>query len=359
MKTHWILLLTGMLTGMLLKACGEARPPAAEALGGTIIVASKSGNDVYFVNRASGEVKAIAPTGLEPHEVEVSANGAIAVVSNYGDRENPGHTLSVYEVKSGELINTIDLGEEHTRPHGMQWMGETTRLLVTAEGSRNLLIVDVERAEMVQSLYTGEDVSHMVAANPDFSRAFVPSIRTGNMAVFDLEKGEMIRHVYSGEGAEGIDVSPDGREVWVTNRGENTISVFDAQSLELLEKLPCRDFPIRGKFSPDGEKFLVSNARSGDIAVFDARERTLIGTVKLTPPLPHDVDEDRYFAEFPETSVPIGIVVPDNFFAYVANTRSDAVTEIDLEKLEITRHFEVGEEPDGINFSIVEPQKSN
>ena len=336
-------------------ACRGPAPDHNEELTGTLIVASKSGDDVYFVDRSNGDVLLVLPTGREPHEVEVSDDGRIAVVCNYGDREQIGNTLSVYDVEAGELIRTIDLGE-HTRPHGMQWITGTDNMLVTAEGSRHLLVVDVAKGEVLQALYTAQDVSHMVAATPCFTRAFVPSIRTGNVTVFDLESGELLAQVYSGAGAEGVDVHPDGHEVWVTNRADNTITIIDTQSLDVLEVIPCEDFPIRAKFTPDGKYYLVSNARSGDIAVFDTQERIQLAAIKLTPPVPEGVDETRYFAEFEETSIPIGLVVPDDRWAYVANTRSDAVSIIDLEDMSIAGHFAVGREPDGINFSPLRPR---
>ena len=356
MKTRLIYItIVFFITGLV--SCGQGQEKTEEkaVLEGTIIVASKSGDDVYFIDRESGETLVVLPTGLEPHEVEVSDDGRIAVVCNYGNRDNPGNTLTVYDVQKGILHKTIDLGE-HTRPHGMQWVAGTNNLLVTTEGSRSLIMVDVKEGAVVQVMDTEEEVSHMVAATNDFSRAFVPSIRTGNVAVFDLETGQLIDHVYSGEGAEGIDVSPDGAEVWVTNRADNTITIFDTQTLDVLAQLPCEDFPIRAKFTPDGTRFLVSNARSGTIAVFDAINKLHMGDIKLTPPVPADTDDERYFAEFEGTSIPIGIVIPDNRYAYVANTRSDVVSVIDIEKLEITGHFQAGNEPDGINFSHLKPK---
>jgi YVTN family beta-propeller protein len=341
-------------------ACTQQDSKSAQAqepaVAGTIIVANKSGNDVYFIDRASGAVRTKLPTGLEPHEVEVSDDGRLAVVCNYGNREEPGNTLSVYEVEKASLLRTIDLGE-HTRPHGMQWLAGTSKMLVTTEGSRHLLVVDVEKGAIVQALYTDQDISHMVAATPDHQRAFVPSLRSGKVSVFDLVADTLIAQLDSGAGAEGIAVSPDGKEVWVTNRAENTLAIFDTESLERLATIECGEFPIRCKFSPDGRLFLVSNARSGDVAVFDAAARTLLATVKMTPPVPEEEDPERYFADFEGTSVPIGLVVPDAQTAYVANTRSDAVTIISLESFEIIGHFAAGKEPDGINFSPVMPAK--
>lgn len=342
------------LASLLCFSCESGVSSDEEYIGGTLIVASKSGDDVYFVERKTGEVLLVLPTGREPHEVEVSEDGRIAVVCNYGDRTEIGNTLTVYDVAEGRLIKTIDLGE-HTRPHGMQWIKGTDNMLVTAEGSRHLLVVNVKTGEILEALYTGQDVSHMVAATPCFTRAFVPSIRTGNVTVFDLTTGELLAQVYSGAGAEGIDVHPDGHEVWVTNRSDNTITIIDTETLDVLDIIVCEDFPIRAKFTPDGRYFLVSNARSGDIGVFDSATRVQLAAIRLTPPVPEGVDETRYFAEFEETSIPIGLVVPDNRFAYVANTRSDAVSIIDLETMSIEGHFAVGREPDGINFSPVTP----
>lgn len=353
MKKSILLAMSVVLVSFLV-SCGQQVKQQESEHSGVIIIGNKSGDDVYFLDRASGEILAKLSTGLEPHEVEVSDDGRIAVVCNYGNRENPGNTLSVYDVEQAQLIRTIDLGE-HTRPHGMQWMAGTSKMLVTTEGSRSLLVVDVEKGEVLQALYTDQDVSHMVAATPDHKRAFVSSIRTGNVTVFDLETGELLAQLYSGTGAEGIAVSPDGKEVWVTNRAENTLAVFDTETFERLATIPCEDFPIRAKFSPNGKLFLVSNARSGDVAVFDTGTRTQLAAVKMTPPVPADEDPERYFADFEATSVPIGLVVPDNEFAYVANTRSDAVTVISLENFEIIGHFAAGKEPDGINFSPLKP----
>ncbi len=339
---------------LVLISCSGTERPSENLREGVIVVANKSGDDVYFIDRRDGALLKALPAGPEPHEVEVSDDGRIAVVCNYGGREVAGHTLSVFDIEAGELIRTIDLGE-HTRPHGMQWISGTTRMLVTTEGSQSLLEIDVSRGEVIKAMYTGEPVSHMVAATPEFTLAFVPSIRTGNVVVFDLETGNLIETIYSGEGAEGIAMHPAGLEVWVTNRAENTLTVIDTQGLKVVDRIPCADFPIRAKFTPDGRYLLVSNARSGDIGVFETASREQVARIKLTPPAPEAEMESRYFAEFEETSVPIGLVVPDNRWAYVANTRADVVSIIDLESMEITGHLPAGREPDGIHHSPLCP----
>lgn len=336
-------------------SCKTKSEPVVETQG-VLVVANKSDNTVNIIDRANGEILATIATGLEPHEVEVSPDGKFAVVANYGNRELPGNSLSVINIKKAGVERTINLGE-HTRPHGMVFLNENYQLLVTTEGSQHLLLVDIEKDTILKAIPTEQEVSHMVAAISVPSRAFVPSIRTGNITVIDLENDQIITHSYSGMGAEGVATSLDGKEVWVTNRSDNTLTVFDTQSLEIIETIPCGEFPIRAKFSPDGKLFLVSNARSGSIKVFDAAEKTLVANISLKIELSED-PEGRYFAaEFEGSSIPIGLVVPDNETAYVANTNADVVTVIDLKTFEVKTHFKTGKQPDGIAYSKLMPDK--
>lgn len=315
-----------------------------------LLVANKSDNTLHIIDVETSETLHILKTGLEPHEVEISADGKLAVVTNYGNRENQGNTLSVYDLTEFKLINTIDLGE-HTRPHGIQAFGESNKMLVTTEGSNSLLIVNIENGIIEKAIKTRQTVSHMVAVTPDLKVAFLPSISTGNVTVIDLQKEEVVQQLYSGKGAEGIDITPDGKEIWVSNRDDNTLTVFDTSTLELIHTIACENFPIRLKFTPDGSKAVVSNARTGDVAIFDAKNKALLATVKMDVPLPDEVDDERYFSrEFEGSSIPIGIVVPTNTKAYVANTNADLVSEIDIESYTITRHFPTGKQPDGIHF---------
>jgi DNA-binding beta-propeller fold protein YncE len=348
-----------VLAAALFFSCnqGVKKDSEGDKFDGTIIVAHKTDNTVHFIQRKTGKTLHVLETGIEPHEVEVSDDGEIAVVCNYGNREVAGNTLSVYDIKNAALLKTINLGE-HTRPHGMHWITGTMKMLVTAESTNNLLVVDVEKGEIERVIGTEQTVSHMVAGNNDFSIAFVPSIRTGNVTVIDLLNDTIIAQIYSGKGPEGAAVSPNGKELWITNRADNTLTVFDTQSFELLATLVCGDFPIRIKFTPDGSKVLVSNAQSADVAVFDAPNKLLLAKIILSVPLPEETDDERFFAkEFKGSSIPIGLVVPHNKTAYVANTNADLVSEIDLVNFKITRHFPTGQQPDGINFSPFLPKK--
>jgi YVTN family beta-propeller protein len=348
-------LITLLLTGMLILGCAEY-PDAMIDEVGVLIVLNKSDDTAYILDRQTGERLAVIETGFQPHEVAVSPDGRTAVVTNYGTRERPGNSLTVIDIARAERIKDISL-LEYTMPHGIQFLDDT-RVIVTTEGRESVLTVDIETEAIQQVFMTEQHISHMVAALPDGSRAFVPNIGSGTVTVLDLETGLVEAHIPTGEGAEGIAISPDGMEVWVTNRGANTVSVIDAQTLEVIFELPSPEFPIRAEFSPDGRHVVVTNAQSGDITVFDANEKLRVGVIRLDDIEQIVAEDDRYFMDqFEDSPIPIGVVIgPDNRTAYVANTAADVVAVVDIITLEVMDLYPTGAEPDGIAWAPVRPE---
>lgn len=154
------------------------------------------------------------------------------------------------------------------------------------------------------------------------------------MTVIDRTSGE-VTTVPTGAGAEGIDVSPDGTEVWVTNRAANTISVIDVATDTVLESFPSGGtLPIRAKFAPDGREVWISNGTSNQVAVFHAESRELLATIDVG-------------------AVPIGLLMsPDGERVFIANTQDDFVTVIDTATREVTDQIPTGDEPDGLAWAV-------
>lgn len=322
-------------------------------LADTLLVANKSDDTVDLIDLATGRSMATLDTGHAPHEIAVSADGGLAVVTNYGDRDNPGNTLTLIDVEQARTLRTIDLGE-HTRPHGVVFIGDH-RAAVTTEGSGYLLIVDLATGHIVHAVKTEQEVSHMLAATPDGRRVFVANIGSGSVTVIDLIEGAKLADIETGEGAEGIAVMPGGQQVWVGNRAADTLTLIDAHTLEILETIRCPGFPIRVAFTPDGQRALVSAARSGEVVVFDTGQREELTRTRLDLSNAPDASRRLFGDRFGESPVPVGLVVsPDGQTAWVAATQADAVVIVDAEQLTVRDLLKAGREPDGMAFSPVE-----
>lgn len=312
-----------------------------------LVVVNKSDDTVSILDAKSGALKATVKTGRGPHEVEVLADGKTAAVSDYGKAAEPGHTITLVDVDRGVAVATVELGEG-TRPHGLEALADG-RLLVTAEGTKELLVVDPKARRVTARIPTGRETSHMVAAPRSGDRAFVASIGSGTVTAADLAKSKVAADRPTGAGAEGIDVTPDGRQVWVTNRGADTVSVVDASTLEILATLPAPKFPIRVKVTPDGKRALVSCAQSGDVAVFDVASRREVRRIAMDREAVPGSEARVFSDRFGKSPVPVGLLIaPDGKRAWVASTNADVVSVLDLEKLEVVGRLTAGREPDGL-----------
>jgi YVTN family beta-propeller protein len=319
---------------------------------GTLLVLNKSDNTVSLIDLTTKKAVATVPTGVAPHEVAVSQNGKLAVVANYGNQQTPGSSLTVIDLPAKKSLKTIDLGQ-YRRPHGIMWL-KGDEIVVTAEGNKALLIVDVMKGTVAVAITTDQNVSHMVVVAQKSARAFVANIGSGSVTAIDLKEHRKISDVQTGTGAEGIDISPDQKEVWVTNRGANTVSVIDVNSLKVIATIESKDFPIRVKFAPGGRTALVSNARSGDVAVFDAVTKKEIKRIPMQLKAAEgSTSGQRLFGnQFGQSPVPVGILVaPKLSHAFVANTNADIVTVIDLKTWQIVDRLTAGKEPDGLGYS--------
>jgi YVTN family beta-propeller protein len=328
-----------------------AMPTIAAADTGTLLVLNKSDNTVSLIDLATRTAVATIPTGAGPHEVAVSFNGKIAVIANYGTQQAPGSSLTVIDVAGKKTLKTIDLGE-YRRPHGIQWL-RGNEIVVTAEGNKALLIVDIESGK-VAAVPTDQNVSHMVVISRRYEKAFVANIGSGSVTVVDLKTRQKISDIATGAGAEGIDILSGDKEVWVTNRAANTISIIDVISLKVVATLESKDFPIRVKFAPGGRFVLVSNARSGDVAVFDAVTRKEVQRIPMMLKAAEgSTSGQRLFGnQFGQSPVPVGILVsPKLSHAFIANTNADIVTMIDLKTWQVTGRLTAGKEPDGLGYS--------
>ncbi|MBT8259577.1 MAG: beta-propeller fold lactonase family protein [Bacteroidia bacterium] len=316
---------------------------------GTLIVLNKSDDTADLINLKSGESIATIPTGNGPHEVAVTPDGNLAVVTNYGRGDQwPGASLTIIDIKEKKVKKTIAL--DYKAPHGIEFISDN-QVLVTCEADKKLIQVNIENGIIEKAIDTNQEVSHMVTYAPLSEKAFVANIRSGSVSVIDLKTDTLEKIIPTGEGAEGVALSSDGKHIWITNRAEDTISLIDYETLEIVKSFASEEFPIRVKTTSDGKYGLVSNARSGDVKVFDA------STCKLIKTIPMEVtalekEASRLFQDFDDSPVPVGILIhPNNRFAFVANTNADLITVIDLDEMKITSRLTAGKEPDGLGYS--------
>ena len=70
----------------------------------------------------------------------------------------------------------------------------------------------------------------------------------------DLDDYTLVAAVPAGDGAEGIALSPDGRQVWTGDRRRNSVTVIDTEGRQVIERLPAGEGQIRATVGLTGSE---------------------------------------------------------------------------------------------------------
>ena len=364
-------LLTGCLGMMLLVAMRvSAQIPSPPAL----LVLEKSDDTLAIVDPESLQVVARVPAGQDPHEVIASDDGKLAYISNYGGEGGTLNTISVVDLVARKALPPIDLGALHSA-HGLAFAGG--KLYFTAETNKVIGRYDPATQRVDWVLGTGQDRTHMIVVSKNLDQIVTSNVSSGTISIIEQitqqnrgfgpppggngppglpppggrggpgggpRKTWVVTNVRAGNGAEGFDVSPDGKEIWVANAQDGTATIIDVTSKKVSQTVPIS---VKGanrlKFTPDGKQVLISGlgGRGGsstssgvNLAVLDAATRKEVKLLSLG-------------------GGSAGILVaPDGGRAYVAVSTNGNIAVVDLKTLEVIGRVSVGNQPDGLAWAV-------
>lgn len=293
-----------------------------------LLVLNKSDSTLSFIDPVSGKSSMTIPTGEGPHEIELSSDGRLAFVSNYG-ADVAGNTLSVIDVAARKEQTRADLGDLR-RPHGLTFTNG--QLYFTAEDSRSIGRYNPKSQRVDWTFETDQGRTHMVIASRDGSKLFASNMGSNTISVIERGAHHDWRQtlISVGEGPEAIDLSPDGRELWTAHSGDGGVSIIDAASDKAIATFDAKTKRSnRLKFTPDGRLVLISDLSGGELVIVDARKRVELARLKLG-------------------KSPTGILIPNDEQAYVAVSGDNHIAVIDLKTRDIAKTIKTGNSPDGM-----------
>jgi len=339
-------------------AAAEPTPKAA------LLVLSKRDHTLAIVHPADLHVVARIPVGDDPHEVEASADGKTAYVSNYGS--GAFHTLCVIDLIHQRQVRFFDLGALRG-PHGLHFA--QGKVFFTAEAAKAIGSYDPATDKIDWIMGTGQDRTHMLHVFPDGKRIATTNVNAATVTIMDQVPARPfgpppgmtppggpntgspppgmppgppppppgpnweLTVIPVGHGSEGFDISPDLKEDWVANAQDGTISIIDLASKQVTATL---DINARGanrlKFTPDGKLALIS--AGPDVIIVDAATHRVVKRL-------HPGGNGG------------GIQMqPDGARAYEATGNANYVAVIDLKTLELVGKINAGGGPDGLAWAV-------
>jgi YVTN family beta-propeller protein len=298
-----------------------------------LVVLNKDDSELAIVDPATLKVAGRVKTGPIPHEVAVSAEGKIAVATNYGARQD-GTTLSVIDLEAQKEIHRVDLGELRG-PHGVVFF--EGKAWFTVEGSKKIARYDPATNKIDWTHEIGQNRTHMLVISREGHTIYTSNVTSDSVTVVEAnaDRSQWTNTVITvGKGPEAIDLSPDGLQLWVGNSGDGTVSIIDTTTKKVIGTVNVgTKHANRLKFALDGKLVVISDLGSGDLVVMDAGTRKEVKRLGLG-------------------SSAEGILMqPDGARAFVAVSGDNKVAVVDLKTLEVTGTFVTGKDPDGMAWA--------
>ncbi len=301
---------------------------SAKAENPSYLVASRDGRHVYAVNELPGDagpasvrggvsafdfdaktgalkfVNRVSAQGNDPCYLSLSPDGRYLVVANYSVASDPGGSFSVFPVEATGALGAAVLNVHHegTGPVNGRQDGAHVHSTVFSPDGKYLFVQDLGADKLYSYRYTpdgsrgligptesrytlakaGSGPRHLVfGANGRF--AYVTNELNASVDVYRYDDGRLA-HIetvpmtapgFAGKvGGGALHLSPDGRFLYATNRGDaNDIVIYAVNAADgkltlvgrqsSLGKTP-REFAI----DPSGKWLIVGNQDSDSMFVF-------------------------------------------------------------------------------------------
>jgi YVTN family beta-propeller protein len=164
-------------------------------------------------------------------------------------------------------------------------------------------------------------------------RVYVPNIIDGTVSVVDPKTFEIVDSFAVGELPYHVTPSHDMTELYVNNEASGTFTVIDPKTGRPKETIEA-PFPYNFYYTPDGETAVVVAERIQTLEFRDPETWEMLGSVYIPWP---GVDHMDFSA--------------DGKYLLASSEWSGIVSKVDVEKMELLDHAEVGGLPIDIKLS--------
>lgn len=271
----------------------------------------RGGNVITFSRNAEDNSLTLldqdASQGDHPCHISLSPNEDFVILGNY-----TGGSLSVFKADGKGQLNFVQLiqhtgksinpnRQEKPHVHSTTFDPDGKRVLVADLGTDKIYVYDFNSENAEPLSLSGEfpvtpgDGPRHLAFSADGKEVLVVEEMAAVLDVFDYEKGQLshkqrlslLEDNFTGAvGAAEIRISPDGKNVYVSNRGEaNTLSVFaktPSGQYERIQNISSGGImPRNFNLTSDGKYLLAAHQASNDIVIFERDLETGV----LTPTL--------------------------------------------------------------------------
>jgi len=227
-----------------MRRIGVLREPHHTVLtpdGRQLVIADSGGNELLFVDPASGEVLRRERIS-NPYHLEFSPDGKLLVIASL--RRNQ---VDIYDAASLTLLQRLRPGD---KPSHVAFSPDSRFAYVTLQGAHALTAIDLAAREIAWTIDVGPEPAGVIWHR---GRLLVGIMGADHFVSVDPATRQVARAFSIGRGAHTVYPAPDGQALYATSRVDSRVAEVDPDTLSVIRiwDIPggpdCLSFDLDGR----------------------------------------------------------------------------------------------------------------
>jgi YVTN family beta-propeller protein len=204
---------------------------------------------LYRIDTLTWRVDGLVEVGSVPKFVEASPDGRTVLVTNWCTWD-----LSVIDTSSMKLVASIPLAGRY--PRGIAITADSSKAYIAMMGSAMVKTVDLaairagKRKNVVHTFSTPGGGPRHLNLSPDGRLLYVTLNADGKIAQLNARTGKVLGTVRTGQQPRSSVLSPDATALFVVNYESDTVSRVRTSDLKVLESRHVDHHPIGITYNP-------------------------------------------------------------------------------------------------------------
>jgi YVTN family beta-propeller protein len=257
---------------------------AVSADGSRVYLASDKTGNFQVVDVRQGKVVAQIPIGSDPNQMTLTKDGRFAYVPMRGEAK-----VAVVQLEPLRLVKKLPAP---AGPHDAYTSADGSRIYVGAQFGNGIVVIDPATQSVLHTIPTADGVRPL-EPSADGRTIYVALSNLLGFVVVDPATRRVTRRIELGALPEGIpkpyrdtwthalQLSPDGRELWVTDDINDLLRVVRLSDMKEVAQIRTGHFPHWFALRPDGQVLFVSLWFSDAVAAVDIRRRRIMHNIQF------------------------------------------------------------------------------
>jgi YVTN family beta-propeller protein len=241
--------------------------------GKEVLIGSTVTNELTGLDIKTGERKRVVRDIIDPYHLGFSPNGKWLVTAAY----RLDH-VDIFHADGFRLAGRIFIDG---LPSHMAFDADSKTVFVTLQQSGRLAAFDLATQTLKWNVQVGNAPAGVIML-PDDKRLLVALTGEDGIVIVDPKDGAMKGNLQTGKGAHNFWPKGDGRHYFLSNRVEGTVSLIDTKDdLRVVGSVRVPGGPDCMDITPDGKELWVTQRFLRRVAVIDVEQMRVVASIPV------------------------------------------------------------------------------